>query len=66
MAVTFGKIMKGAAYHKPDYVELLSLLYFFVRLASTKGAMALDKESAGAPAPADSFDFGKLVFAELR
>lgn len=38
----FGKIMKGAAYRKPDYVELLSLLYFFVRLASTKGAMALE------------------------
>ncbi len=38
----FGKIMKGAAYKKPDYVELLSLLYYFVRLASTKGAMALE------------------------
>ncbi|MBU6497477.1 MAG: flagellar motor stator protein MotA [Rhodospirillales bacterium] len=38
----FGKIMKGAAYRKADYVELLSLLYFFVRLASTKGSMALE------------------------
>ena len=38
----FGKIMKGAAYHKADYIELLSLLFFFVRLASTKGAMALE------------------------
>ncbi len=38
----FGKIMKGAAFHKQDYVELLSVLYFFVRLASTKGAMALE------------------------
>lgn len=38
----FGKILKGAAYHKPDYIELLSLLYFLVRLASTKGAMALE------------------------
>jgi chemotaxis protein MotA len=38
----FGKMLKGAAYHKPDYIELLSLLYFFVRLASTKGAMALE------------------------
>src|SRR6201999_894843 len=26
----------------PDYVELLSLLYYFTRLASTKGAMALE------------------------
>jgi chemotaxis protein MotA len=38
----FKKIMKGAAYKKEDYVELLSLLYFFVRLASTKGSMALE------------------------
>ena len=38
----FGKMMKGAAFHKPDYIELLSLLYFLVRLASTKGAMALE------------------------
>ncbi|MDQ2765354.1 MAG: flagellar motor stator protein MotA, partial [Pseudomonadota bacterium] len=38
----FGKIIKGAAFHKPDYIELLSLLYFLVRLASTKGAMALE------------------------
>jgi chemotaxis protein MotA len=38
----FGKIMKGALYKKTDYLELLSLLYFFVRLASTKGAMALE------------------------
>lgn len=38
----FGKILKGARYKQADYVELLSLLYFFVRLASTKGAMALE------------------------
>ena len=38
----FGKIMKGGVYKKVDYVELLSLLFFFVRLASTKGAMALE------------------------
>jgi chemotaxis protein MotA len=38
----FGKMIKGAAYHKPDYIELLSLLYYLVRLASTKGAMALE------------------------
>ena len=37
-----GKILKGAAYGKTDYVDLLSLLYFFVRLASTKGSMALE------------------------
>jgi chemotaxis protein MotA len=39
---SFGKMLKGAAYHKADYVELLSLLFFLVKLASTKGAMALE------------------------
>lgn len=38
----FGKIMKGAVFKSADYLELLSLLYFFVRLASTKGSMALE------------------------
>jgi chemotaxis protein MotA len=38
----FGKVLKGAKYHKHDYVEMLSLLYYFVRLAQTKGAMALE------------------------
>src|ERR1700749_300154 len=42
MLGAFGKMIKGAAFHKPDYVELLSLLYFLVRLASMKGAMALE------------------------
>ena len=36
------KALKGAAYHKADYIEMLSLLYFLVRLASTKGNMALE------------------------
>jgi len=36
------KALKGAAYHKSDYVEMLSLLYYLVRLASTKGNMALE------------------------
>jgi len=39
---SFGKMIKGAAYHKPDYVDLLSLLFYLVRLASTKGTMALE------------------------
>src|SRR3954469_8206152 len=37
-----GKAIKGAAFGKADYIELLSLLYFLVRLASTKGTMALE------------------------
>lgn len=36
------KAVKGAAYRKMDYVELLSLLFYLVRLASTKGTMALE------------------------
>ncbi|MCZ8148036.1 MAG: flagellar motor stator protein MotA, partial [Roseomonas sp.] len=38
----FKKILKGSRYHKADYVEILSLLYWFVRLAQQKGAMALE------------------------
>jgi chemotaxis protein MotA len=53
----FGKIMKGGSYHKADYVELLSLLYFFVRLASTKGSMALEPHIEK---PAESAAFQKF------
>jgi chemotaxis protein MotA len=38
----FGKILRGARYRKADYVEMLSLLYWFVRLVQTKGALALE------------------------
>lgn len=38
----FGMILKGERYKKADYVELLCLLYFFTRLASQRGAMALE------------------------
>jgi chemotaxis protein MotA len=37
-----GKILKGARFRKQDYLELLSLLYFLVRLVQTKGPMALE------------------------
>ena len=53
----FGKIMKGASYKKQDYMDLLCLLYYFVRLASTKGAMALE---AHIEKPADSAAFQKF------
>ena len=39
---SFGLILKGEKYHKAEYVDLLSLLYFFTRLASQRGAMALE------------------------
>jgi chemotaxis protein MotA len=38
----FGMILKGERYKKTDYVDLLSLLYWFTRLASQRGAMALE------------------------
>ena len=38
----FKKVMGGPSFKKSDYLDLLCLLYFFVRLASTKGAMALE------------------------
>jgi chemotaxis protein MotA len=53
----FGKIMKGAVFKKADYVELLSLLFFLVKLASTKGAMALE---AHIEKPDDSVAFQKF------
>jgi chemotaxis protein MotA len=53
----FGKMLKGAAFKKADYIDLLSLLYFLVRLASTKGAMALEPHIEK---PADSPAFQKF------
>lgn len=38
----FKKILKGASFKKSHYVDLLSLLFYFVRLATSKGAMALE------------------------
>src|ERR1700710_2482394 len=54
---SFGKMLKGAAFRKADYVELLSLLYYLVRLASTKGAMALE---AHIEKPTESAAFQKF------
>ena len=52
-----GKTLKGARYHKADYLELLSLLFVLVRLASTKGAMALETHIEK---PEDSAAFQKF------
>lgn len=38
----FGLILKGERYKKTNYVELLCLLFFFTKLASQRGAMALE------------------------
>lgn len=53
----FGKILKGGKYRKSDYVDILSLLYWFVRLAQQKGAMALEPHIEK---PAESAAFQKF------
>lgn len=40
--IGIGKILRGPRYDKDDYVDMLSLLYWLIRLAQTKGAMALE------------------------
>ena len=51
------KTLTGSAYKKPEYIEMLSLLYFFVRLASTRGVMALEPHIEN---PAASSAFAKF------
>ncbi len=41
----FKKIIKGSQFHQTDYVDLLCLLFFLVKLAATKGSMALERIS---------------------
>jgi chemotaxis protein MotA len=53
----FSKILKGAVFAKADYIELLCLLFFLVRLASTKGNMAVEPHIEN---PADSAAFQKF------
>ncbi|NMJ43596.1 flagellar motor stator protein MotA [Roseomonas sp. JC162] len=53
----FGKILKGAKYTRQDYMDLLSLLYYLVRLAQTKGPMALEPHIEK---PEDSAAFNKF------
>ncbi len=53
----FKKVLGGASFKKGDYVDLLSLLYWFVRLASTKGTMALE---AHIERPTESAAFQKF------
>ncbi len=38
----FGRVVRGGRFRKAEFLELLALLYFFVRLAQQKGAMALE------------------------
>jgi chemotaxis protein MotA len=57
----FKKILKGAAYHKSDYVEILSLLFYFVRLATTKGAIALEPHIEKASESPEFKKFPKIL-----
>src|SRR5687768_8390195 len=38
----FTRVLKGAPYHKKDYLELLTMLYSIFKLAKSKGALALE------------------------
>ena len=53
----FKKIMKGATFGKQQYIDLLSLMFFFTRLASSKGIMALEPHIEK---PEDSTAFKKF------
>ncbi len=53
----FKKILKGASYKKTQYIDLLSLLFFFARLAASKGPMALE---AHIERPTESTAFQKF------
>jgi chemotaxis protein MotA len=56
-AGAIGKVLKGPKFGRQDYLDMLSLLYFFVRLAQTKGAMALEPHIEK---PEDSAAFRKF------
>ena len=53
----FKKILKGATFKKSHYIDLLSLMFFFTRLASSKGTMALEPHIE---TPANSSAFQKF------
>ena len=55
------KTLTGSVYKKPDYVEMLSLLYFFVRLASTRGVMALEPHIENPQASSAFMKFPKIL-----
>jgi chemotaxis protein MotA len=57
MGHAFVKIMKGAAYKKTDYVDLLSLLYHLIRVAAAKGMAAVEQHIEN---PKDSEVFQKF------
>jgi chemotaxis protein MotA len=57
----FKKIIKGSRFHKPDYVDLLCLLFYLVKLAATKGAMALEAHIENAEESPAFKNFPKIL-----
>jgi chemotaxis protein MotA len=57
----FKKIMKGSRFHKADYIELLCLLFFLVKLAATKGSMALEAHIENASESPAFQNFPKIL-----
>jgi chemotaxis protein MotA len=53
----FGVVMKGSKYKKPDYIELLSLLYQVFRLIKSKGVLAIESHIEN---PHESSLFGEF------
>ncbi len=51
------KIIKGKSFKKADYIDLLSLMFYFTKLANSKGAMALEPHIEK---PAESAAFQKF------
>ena len=57
----FKKILKGSQFHKADYVDLLSLLFYLVKLAATKGSMALEAHIENASESPAFQNFPKIL-----
>jgi len=61
LGVCLKMAMKGARFQRQDYLDILGLLYFLVRVASTKGAAALEPHIE---TPLESSAFG--AFPRIR
>jgi chemotaxis protein MotA len=54
---SLGKMLKGAQFKKPDYIELLSLLFTLIKLTASKGVIAIE---AHVERPEESEIFGRF------
>jgi chemotaxis protein MotA len=57
----FKKIIKGSQFHQADYVDLLCLLFYLVKLAATKGSMALEAHIENASESPAFKNFPKIL-----